>query len=212
MVVWAFDRILRTTRLVWNNRGRGGEDGDFGSAAIELVSSDTVRMTLRRKMDWRPGQHAYVILPTVSDIPSEAHPFTIASIPELPSLDDSGERDVVFLIRARGGFTGRLRDYATRNGVCRVPAFIDGPYGCPPDLTKFSTCILIAGPSIPPLPLDLTDRMCQGGSGVSYTLPLLLDLVRYVVVVSRAHCIIPFNAHPNLSPATHVAGPHSSAA
>ena len=115
-------------------------------------------MTLRRRMNWRPGQHAYVVLPTVSDMPNEAHPFTIASIPPAHSgggFDDSGERDVVFLIRARGGFTGRLRDHASRNGVCRVPAFIDGPYGCPPDLTKFSTCILIAGSSPLPLPKNM---------------------------------------------------------
>ena len=150
MVVWALDRILRTTRIIWNNRAHRGIDHEYGSAVIELVSSDTVRMTLRRKMNWRPGQHAYVVLPTVSDMPTEAHPFTIASIPPSRAgsgFDDSAERDMVFLIRARGGFTGRLRDHAAANGVCRVPAFIDGPYGCPPDLTKFSTCILIAGPS-----------------------------------------------------------------
>ncbi|EJF56585.1 hypothetical protein DICSQDRAFT_71178 [Dichomitus squalens LYAD-421 SS1] len=162
LVVWAFDRVLRTARLIWNNRGRGGTRHGYGSATVELVSSDTIRMTLRRKMNWRPGQHAYVILPTVSGMPSEAHPFTIASIPQsLHGNDGNVEKDVVFLIRGRTGFTGRLREFASRNGVCRVPAFVDGPYGCPPDLTKFSTCILIAG-----------------GSGVSYTLPLLLDLVR----------------------------------
>lgn len=148
--MWAFDRVLRTARLVWNNRARGGTAHEYGSAVVELVSSDTIRLTLRRKMNWRPGQHAYVILPTVSDIPSEAHPFTIASIPHgLYDNDYStgGEKDVVFLIRGRSGFTGRLREYATRNGVCRVPAFVDGPYGCPPDLTGYSTCILVAGAS-----------------------------------------------------------------
>ncbi len=213
MVVWAFDRVLRTTRIIWNNRGRGGTRHEYGSAVIELVSSDTVRMTLRRKMYWRPGQHAYVILPTVSDLPNEAHPFTIASIPQQlagSGLDDSGERDVVFLIRARGGFTGRLRDYAARNGICRVPAFIDGPYGCPPDLTKFSTCILIAGPYVLFFPLDTTDRMCLGGSGVSYTLPLLLDLVRYDICWTCP--VISFNAHPNLSPVSHATAPRTSAA
>ncbi|KAI0720245.1 hypothetical protein C8T65DRAFT_692861 [Cerioporus squamosus] len=137
LVVWAFDRVLRTTRLVWNNRGKGGTH-EHGSAIVELVSSDTIRMTLRRKMNWLPGQHAYVILPTVSDIPTEAHPFTIASIPKaLDGSDGTSEKDVVFLIRGRSGFTGRLREYASRNGICRVPAFIDGPYGCPPDLYWF---------------------------------------------------------------------------
>ncbi|KAI0352818.1 hypothetical protein OH77DRAFT_738752 [Trametes cingulata] len=161
LVVWAFDRVLRTARLLWNNRGKGGADREFGTATVELVSADTIRLTLKRKFSWRPGQHAYVVLPTVSDLPTEAHPFTIASI--AGSLDGSegpSEKEVVFLVRGRSGFTGRLRDHAERNGETRVPAFVDGPYGCPPDLSKYSTCILVAG-----------------GSGVSYTLPLLLDLV-----------------------------------
>ena len=114
---------------------------------MELLSPDTIRLTLKRQhMTWRPGQHAYVILPTVSEIPTEAHPFTIASIPNaLDGTSGDKEKDVVFLIRGRSGFTGRLRDHAEKNGVCTVPAFVDGPYGCPPDLTKYNTCILIAG-------------------------------------------------------------------
>ncbi|KAH9899749.1 ferric reductase NAD binding domain-containing protein [Cubamyces lactineus] len=161
LVVWAFDRVLRTARLLWNNRGKGGTEHEYGTATVELVSSDTIRLTLKRKFRWRPGQHAYVVLPTVSDLPTEAHPFTIASIPtSLDGTDGPSEKDVVFLIRGRRGFTGRLREHANRHGQSRVPAFVDGPYGCPPDLSGYSTCVLIAG-----------------GSGVSYTLPLLLDLV-----------------------------------
>lgn len=124
-------------------------DRQHCTATVELISADTVRLTLRRRLNWRPGQHAYVILPTVSDLPTEAHPFTIASIPEpLNNGDDSGDRDIVFLIRGREGFTGRLREHAEANGISTVPALIDGPYGCPPDLTEFSTNILIAGQSI----------------------------------------------------------------
>ncbi|KAI9056559.1 hypothetical protein FKP32DRAFT_1585671 [Trametes sanguinea] len=162
LVVWAFDRVLRTGRLLWNNRGKGGStEHEYSTATVELVSSDTIRLTLKRKFSWRPGQHAYVVLPTVSDLPTEAHPFTIASIPTaLDGTDGPAEKDVVFLIRGRRGFTGRLREHAERSGFTRVPAFVDGPYGCPPDLSRYSTCILVAG-----------------GSGVSYTLPLLLDLV-----------------------------------
>ncbi|KAH9943327.1 ferric reductase NAD binding domain-containing protein [Epithele typhae] len=157
LVVWAFDRLLRASRLVWNNRARRGTH-EYGSALVELISPDTIRLTLRRKMTWRAGQHAY-------RPPTEAHPFSIASIPHaLDGAHDGGERDVVFLVRGRSGFTGRLREFATRNhGTTRVPALIDGPYGCPPNLMRFSTCVLIAG-----------------GSGVSYTLPLLLDIVRNV--------------------------------
>ena len=131
---------------------------DAHHASVELLTSDTVKLTLRRQMTWSAGQHAYVILPSVSKLPTEAHPFTIASIPQ--SIDGSSE--LVFLIRAQGGFTARLRELATRKGApSSVPAYIDGPYGNPPDLKGFSTCVLIAG-----------------GSGISYTLPLFLDIVR----------------------------------
>ena len=71
---------------------------------------------------------------------------------------------MTFIIRGREGFTGKLREHAKSGKAANVPAFVDGPYGYPPDLTRYSTAILISG-----------------GSGVSYTLPLLLDLV------SKAH-------------------------
>jgi len=158
LLVWAFDRVLRAGRLVWNNSFWNRHHK--GDALVELLSEDTIRLTLRRNnINWRPGQHAYVILPTVSTLPTEAHPFTIASIPEY--VNDKKERDLVFLIRGRTGFTGRLREHAKVKGESRVAAFIDGPYGCPPNLRLYSTVILVAG-----------------GSGISYTLPFLLDLVR----------------------------------
>ncbi|CAL1701427.1 unnamed protein product [Somion occarium] len=162
LVVWAFDRVLRLARLLWNNRVGRSSEQHHSTATVELLSEDTVRLTLRRQFNWKPGQHAYVILPTVSDLPFEAHPFTIASIPDaLDGTTGSREKEVVFIIRGRNGFTGRLRDHACdNNGHSTVPALVDGPYGCPPDLTQYTTCVLIAG-----------------GSGVSYTLPLLLNLV-----------------------------------
>ncbi|KAK7695500.1 hypothetical protein QCA50_000136 [Cerrena zonata] len=162
LVVWAFDRVLRASRLLWNNLVGRSSERHHSTATVELLSEDTIRLTLRRTFNWKAGQHAYVILPTVSELPFEAHPFTIASIPHaLDGTNGTKEKEVSFIIRGRDGFTGRLRDHAVGNaGQSTVPAYIDGPYGCPPDLTQYSTCILIAG-----------------GSGVSYTLPLLLNLV-----------------------------------
>jgi hypothetical protein len=57
-------------------------------AQIELLGQDTIRLTLQRRMTWKAcvsclakyasadvlsisGQHAYVILPTVSGLPTE---------------------------------------------------------------------------------------------------------------------------------------------
>ena len=146
-MVWAFDRVLRVARLLWNNLVGRSSERHHATAAVELLSEDTIRLTLRRTFNWKPGQHAYVILPTVSELPFEAHPFTIASIPNtLDGEKGSTEKDVSFIIRGRNGFTGRLKEHAIQNaGQSTVPAYIDGPYGCPPDLTQYSTCILIAG-------------------------------------------------------------------
>lgn len=161
LLVWGLDRFLRVSRLIWNNRVWRSKSED-SKATVELLSHDTVRLTLRRRISWKAGQHAYVILPSVSNLPTEAHPFTIASIPNnVDGTDGHVEKDVVFLIRGRTGFTKRLRDHAMQKAAGPVSAYIDGPYGCPPDLKTFSTCVLIAG-----------------GSGVSYTLPLLMDLVQ----------------------------------
>ncbi|KAJ3517274.1 hypothetical protein NMY22_g13998 [Coprinellus aureogranulatus] len=61
-------------------------------------------------------------------LPSEAHPFTIASIPENLDGTLSNEKEVVFLVRTRGGFTRHLRTWA-ESGSTTIAAYIDGPYG-----------------------------------------------------------------------------------
>lgn len=139
--------MLRVARLLWNNLVGRSSERHHSTASVELLSDDTIRLTLRRKFSWKPGQHAYVVLPTVSELPFEAHPFTIASIPNaLDGTSGPKEKEISFIIRGRSGFTARLRDHAAANaGESNVPAYIDGPYGCPPDLTQYSTCILIAG-------------------------------------------------------------------
>ncbi|KAI0049652.1 hypothetical protein FA95DRAFT_1488950 [Auriscalpium vulgare] len=162
LVLWAVDRVLRSFRFIWNNRLWKGISHDRSTAVVELLPGDTLRLTFRRDFRWTAGQHAYVTLPTISTFPTEAHPFTIATIADSVKGEERVDgKDVVFLIRARNGFTRRLRDYAAENGTSSVPALVDGPYGCPPSLASFSTCVLISG-----------------GSGVSYTLPLLLNAVR----------------------------------
>jgi ferric-chelate reductase len=142
-MLWALDRSLRLARILYNNRFWSRKNPDHTHATVELLSEDTVRLTLRRRFTWIPGQHAYVILPSISTLPTESHPFTIASIPE--THGDNKDRTVVFLIRGRSGLTQRLRDHAIRNGANSVPALLDGPYGYPPDLRPFTTCILISG-------------------------------------------------------------------
>lgn len=139
-------------------------------AIIELQSEEHVRLRLCRPphFHWLPGQMAYLIVPSVSRLPFEAHPFTIASInsdmflPSRETTKSTNERrakealaensltarspfwkELVFFINVRKGFTSRLKKAAMEGK--RVKVFVDGPYGLPPDLRTYDTSILIAG-------------------------------------------------------------------
>ncbi|KAH7105303.1 ferric reductase NAD binding domain-containing protein [Auriculariales sp. MPI-PUGE-AT-0066] len=165
LALWALDRVVRLIRVIWI--ARPGNKEIAREARIELISEDTVRLSMLRPITWQPGQHAFITVPGISAYPLEAHPFTIATIPDPPtreSTDSGSQREVSFIIRGRKGFTGKLRNQAAmsrQTGRNIVNVYFDGPYGVPPDLSSFSTAVLIAG-----------------GSGVSYTISMLENLVQ----------------------------------
>ena len=140
-------------------------------ATAELLSDDFVRLRFPRPshFHWAPGQTAYLIMPSASRLPFEAHPFTIASsdssrfdVLEEPTVQDKistslSERslsyttapfwnEVVFFINVRKGFTARLKETALKGGKIKV--FVDGPYGPSPDMGSYDTSVLIAGLSV----------------------------------------------------------------
>ncbi|KAI5117834.1 hypothetical protein M0805_003311 [Coniferiporia weirii] len=170
-IVWGLDRLLRLSRVIYIRRLSSQKPSGPANALVEILPTDAIRVTLRipssKLLSWRPGQHAFLTVPSVSRSPLEAHPFTIASL----DAPDGGEVDLKLIIRARTGFTRRLYDYTVRASSeaplsnealeCRVSAYIDGPYGSPPSVNTYPNVILIAG-----------------GSGISYTLPVLLDIAR----------------------------------
>ncbi|KAG2359762.1 ferric reductase NAD binding domain-containing protein [Suillus spraguei] len=188
-VFWAFDRFIRVIRLVVFNHSYFGFKSGSGTmdATTELLSKDVVRLRLRRPphFHWSPGQTAYLIMPSVSTLPFEAHPFTIASFDSSGLLsaakteDKSGSvenyetqvlgsnantpfwKELVFLVNVHGGFTKRLKEVAAAKGEVKV--FVDGPYGPSPDLDSYDTSVFVAG-----------------GSGVSYTLPVFLSVIESV--------------------------------
>lgn len=145
LLVWAFDRVLRLVRVLWNNRVWSGTK--YTQATVSKLSADTVRLTFTRRFSWRAGQHVYITLPSISDYPTQSHPFTIASTPnDIDGCSETPDKEVVLLIRGREGFTKRLLAHASQSATQPpVTALIDGPYGCPPDLRSYSTAILIAG-------------------------------------------------------------------
>ncbi|KAF7419213.1 hypothetical protein PC9H_001799 [Pleurotus ostreatus] len=183
-IIWGADRLIRVVRLVVFNHSYFGFKSGSGTldATTELLSPEMVRLVLRRPphFHWSPGQTAYLIMPGVSALPFEAHPFTIASFDSGSNVEEdfggagsfdvkekesegSGNdttywKELVFLVSPRDGCTRRLLDVAAKRGTIKV--FVDGPYGPSPDMRRFDTCVLIAG-----------------GSGVSHTLPVLLDII-----------------------------------
>lgn len=63
-----------------------------------------------------------------------------------------------FLIQVRKGFTKRLYDADETKTIGTI--LVDGPYSTPPRLVGYDSILLIAG-----------------GTGVSFALPLMLDLI-----------------------------------
>jgi ferric-chelate reductase len=172
-VVWGFERTVRALRYLALNVLCLPRAPAPPTAQLTLVAPDTVRVALARRMPpgWAPGQHAFLHFPSVSAFWGESHPFSIASVPGAPG---GGADELVFLVRARSGATRRMAALAARKPGVRVPVNIDAPYGRPTDLGPYRTCVLVAG-----------------GTGVTYTLPLLLDLVKYACLPASS---APFRA------------------
>ncbi|KZO98048.1 hypothetical protein CALVIDRAFT_535651 [Calocera viscosa TUFC12733] len=162
-LLWILDRVARWLRVFFLNRFwlnfNPFRSNPSSTATVEVLSPDTMQVSLRRSMTWKAGQHAYLIMPTISYFVWEAHPFTIASV---PYTDGRKENDLVFVVRARDGFTKRLLAHMQREGKRKsiVECAVEGPYGYPPSLAHFSTAVLISG-----------------GSGVSYTLPQFMGII-----------------------------------
>ncbi|KZT71201.1 iron reductase [Daedalea quercina L-15889] len=166
-LVWALDRFIRVVRVLYANHLYFSWSGKRAhlDAAVELLSPHFVRVRIARPahFHWRPAQTAYLIMPTVARLPTEAHPFTISSVEGQDAGKALGEdapywNELVFLINVRDGFTKRLVKAAERGG--KVKVLVEGPYGFTPDLTNDDTAVLVSG-----------------GSGVTFTLPTLLGIV-----------------------------------
>ncbi|KAK6992759.1 ferric reductase NAD binding domain-containing protein, partial [Favolaschia claudopus] len=209
LVVWGFDRSLRFIRIFFVNGGVltlfSTKSSPFLRAKIEVISPQFLRVTVRRPdyFRWSPGQLAYLSIPRVSAMPWETHPFTIASIdgdipraaaPESPGEDSSSEKvdlaesevasagslshpgyskKLVFLLRVHDGFTRRMLHAACSPSPLddTFNAYIDGPYCAPPTVRGFETVLLFGG-----------------GSGVSFILPLFLDVIKGANTATNSIC------------------------
>lgn len=132
-------------------------------AAIQIMTENTIKITIPTQMKWAPGQYVYLRMPGISLF--ENHPFTISSLcsEDFPSEYGEQYRDCVLVFRPYGGFTKKVLETAIEKGPFHTyRAFLDGPYGgMRRDLAAFDTCILIAG-----------------GSGVTSLMSQLLNLIK----------------------------------
>ncbi|KAG7448413.1 uncharacterized protein BT62DRAFT_889147 [Guyanagaster necrorhizus] len=148
IVLWALDRVIR-----WGRMLLFVQFSSRNNASVDVLSPHFIRVIVNkpRFFYWSPGQCAYVTVPSIGLV---AHPFTISSV------DTRNEEDkLIFLIRVHDGFTKKLLHHA-ENGQ-RMRLLLDGPYSSPPVTRGFDSVVLIAG-----------------GTGVAFTLPLLLDLLQ----------------------------------
>ena len=168
IVLYFLDRLIRSARYAINNIRPG-------HATFEALDGEAtkVRVSSKQIKKWAPGSFILLGIPKFGF--GQSHPATIISTPT------SHNGDLVFILRAHRGFTGRILKSAlscpsvTSESEQQAPsprshlALIDGPYGSShSDFAAFDTLILIAG-----------------GSGITFTLSNLIDLAQRSVNTSQ---------------------------
>ncbi|EPS28493.1 hypothetical protein PDE_03439 [Penicillium oxalicum 114-2] len=164
-----FDRLARYLWGAYVNIAvfHGRQDGKSNrlwahSATLTPMPGNVTRVTINNpRVQWLAGQHVFLTCHSIA--PLQCHPFTISSLPE--------DQKMEFFIRAKTGATRRLFRFASKSrssssSSAEVSAaqdrvvFIEGPYGAVRPLRQFDSVILLAG-----------------GTGATYTVPLLRDIV-----------------------------------
>ncbi|KAK0733671.1 ferric reductase like transmembrane component-domain-containing protein [Lasiosphaeria miniovina] len=162
IAIFVFCNVIRLFNLNWARPWRlAFMIGD--EAAINIMTENTIKITIPTQMRWKPGQYVYLRMPGISVF--ENHPFTISSLcsEDFPSEYGEQYRDCVLVFRPYGGFTRKVLETAIEKGPFHTyRAFLDGPYGgMRRELAAFDTCILIAG-----------------GSGITSLMSQLLNLIK----------------------------------
>ncbi|KAJ7590895.1 hypothetical protein C8J56DRAFT_782506 [Mycena floridula] len=148
-----------------------------------LISVDSQMTIANCTSGWLAGQHIRLRVFFEGRV-FESHPLTIMSAPQSTSCLRSDEDDVGILLgaRARGDWTRALNAFAQEeqkllnclnektSGPVPVQVLIDGPYGgCSVDLGNYETVLLFAG-----------------GSGATFTIGLLDEIVGRCVLLNRS--------------------------
>ena len=158
-----------------------------GFAHAELMPGKTVRLRVVTPgyLSWAPGQHFLLQIPAISSFTT--HPFTVASVCDSQSRDNSG-RELVFFIRAKKGWTKDLWDlvanlsarglkcpqgeklptsYPMPNKGVLMRTRVDGPFGSAARAkwSEHSTVLLMVGGSGVSFGLSILEYICMSMAG-----------------------------------------------
>ncbi|BGP09389.1 ferric-chelate reductase Frp1 [Rhodotorula toruloides] len=154
-VVYILDRLVRFGSLVYFNLFRAVALGQGPTATVAVVGKDVIKVQVSTGLAWKPVASSYL---PVSHLDSDPKPR--AGV-------------LALVIRVHSGLTAKLYQHALRgqeNGadgensstpVPIWPVFVEGPYGHDLLLHRYESVLLITG-----------------GTGVTFALSCLLDLVR----------------------------------
>ena len=136
LILWVVERIWRSGRILTYNCRRyrkaltsvtDSDDNVFlatsyrpppGYAHAELLGGATIRLTYvpPHRIQWAPGQHFLLNIPAISKFTS--HPFTCATTTDKLKMPPF-QAEMVFLIRAKNGWTKSLWDTVVSHAVQR---------------------------------------------------------------------------------------------
>lgn len=141
---------------------------------VEALPGNACRVTVEMARPWtfKPGQHAYIYMPSIGLFTS--HPFSVAWSEEAEGLDpekgamnrqdilEMQKTSISFVIRARTGFTKTLykKAEAAPDGKLVTKCYPEGPYGGMHMMHSYGTVMLFAG-----------------GIGITHQVPHVRDLV-----------------------------------
>lgn len=137
--MWAVDRMIQTTRICYNLVNN--------QATFWPLPDGGTRILLKKPLGKNalPGSHCFLWIPRICMY--QTHPFTIVS---------NSPNGLELVIKAYGGFTQGIHNFATQHPGHTTWVSVDGPYGSLPDTSKYDKTIMISG-----------------GSGAAFTFGLL---------------------------------------
>lgn len=81
----------------------------------------------------------------------QAHPFSIANMPELTMDAQTGQQKLQLVLRVKRGITLELarlvERMSTEHGSCHLLVSVEGPYGSSPRSEEYDSLILVTGGS-----------------------------------------------------------------